>query len=122
MKFFVTCTLEDMEASFDLDRERYYDARIEGLRLFMEKFKIPGTPTQYLSSKKGLIKVIVRSLDDRRKPIPTEILTLDFFIERLDVLRELFRTSEVDESIRNECQGLLLKARRVLDEQRISSV
>ena len=122
MKYLVTCQMDSLEAAYEVDAEKYYDAKMAGLKLFMEECRIPGTPSQYLSSRKGLIAVLVRSLSDSRKFKSDPNLALDFSVERIDSLRKTLRSSRLEESAKTECLGLLMKVRRVLDGQRVSSV
>lgn len=117
----VTCSMEGFPSSSFCVKGDYYGAKIEGLRLYMEERRIPGTPTQYLTGeKRGLITVEAKCRDDRRRAKPAVVPQLSFLIERIDQVRSLVRTSGADSGIKNRCLNHLLNARRELDGLRTS--
>ena len=112
MEWEVTVKMDTKEAVYILTAPKYYDARKKGLELFLREYKIPGRPWEYFSTKKGLIEVSVRSLQDRRKERETP--QKDYYLDQVEYLRKSLRESELDSKTKGESTKLLLKLREVL--------
>ena len=100
------------EAVYTLAAPRYYDARKKGVELFLKENKIPGSPWEYFTTKKGLVEASVRSLRDRRREIPEK----EFYVEQVEYLRKLLRESKLDSDVREKGTKLLIQLRKVLGE------
>jgi len=102
------------EKSYQVVAESHYSARMAGLEKFLEEFKIPGTPLEYLSKKKGMIAIEVSKLLDRRR-IPRSYPQASFYSEHIDRLRKLIREGELPEAKKRKITKLLLDVSEVLD-------
>ncbi len=114
MEWVVTCKMGNLETTYDpIEAGRYYDARIKGLSRFLIDNRIPGRPWEYLSKKRGIIEVIVRTKEDSRKE-PRRTYELDYFLEQSDKLKEQIRDSPLDTSVKRESVKLLRNLGKVL--------
>lgn len=90
----VTLSLEGREKTYQVDTNTHYEARTEALGMFLEEFKIPGRPTDYIVGRfKGLIGITVHSSIDRRGEPKNNEPTEAFMLEQVGKLRRHVRTS-----------------------------
>lgn len=94
--------------------ESHYDARVQALDKFLEEFKIPGTPVEYLTEKKGIIDVSVHKALDRRS-IPRVYPQTTFFVDHIERLRKQIRESELTPDKKRKVTKLLLDISEVLN-------
>lgn len=112
----VTLNFEDKEETYQIDSETHYAARIEALGRFLETYKIPGRPVDYIVGRfKGLISVTVRSAVDKRTQPRNSEPDSAFFLDLTGKLRLHVRTSShlVDKS-KSKATRLLLQLEEVL--------
>jgi hypothetical protein len=101
--------------SYQLSAESHYNARMLGLEKFLEECKIPGTPIEYLTKKKGTIAISVSKLLDRRK-IPRVFPQNTFYFDHVERFRKMVREGELPEAKKRKVVKLLLEVGRVLSE------
>jgi len=109
----VTLRYDGYEKMYPIEADTHYGARIEALGKFLDEFKIPGRPVEFLTKKKGLIEIEVRSAVDRRTltkegPIP------QFYSEQVERLRGWIREGDFPEETKVKATKLLLKLGEVL--------
>lgn len=109
----VTCRLDTARSVYAVSAARYYEAQIKGLRLFLEEYKIPGKPWEYLTTKKGVIEVSVALLKER-KDGTRKALDVSFYYGQIDTLRRLIRTGDFRPDVKKKAGLLLLKLKDVL--------
>ena len=119
MEWEVTVKMDTREAVYTLTAPRYYDARKTGLEMFLRENKIPGRSWEYFSTKKGLIEVSARSLQDRRKE--REAPEKEYYLEQVEYLRKALRESKFDRDTKRKGTQLLLKLKGVLDGEKSST-
>lgn len=113
MEWEVTVKFGSIESVYKVTAPRYHEARIEGLTLFLRENKIPGRPWEYLSSKKGMIEVKVRSLVDKRRE-PRQPMSVQYYLEQIARLRKMIREDSLSPNIKKEAVRLLIKLGEVL--------
>lgn len=111
----VTLKYDGCEKSYPIEADTHYAARIEALGKFLEDFKIPGSPVEYLTRKKGLIEITVRSAVDRRT-FTREGPPASFYTEQVEKMRRWVREGDFPEEIKVKATKLLLKLGEVLGE------
>lgn len=109
----VTLRHNGNERTYPIESETHYAARMSALGLFLEEFKIPGRPVEYLTTKKGVIGIEVKSAVDRRT-FSKEGPTTQFYAEQVSKLRRWVRESSFPEEKKVEATRLLLKLEGVL--------
>lgn len=110
----VTLRYNGCEKTYSVESDTHYAARVEALGMFLEEFKIPGRPIEFLTRKKGLIEIGVRAAVDRRTlnregPPPAQ-----FYTEQVDRLRKWIRESNFPEEKKVKATELLLELEKVL--------
>ena len=110
----VTLRHNSNEKTYPIESDTHYSARMEALGLFLEEFKIPGRPVEFLTTKKGLIGIEVRSAVDRRT-FNKEGPTTQFYVEQVSKLRRWVRESTFPENKKVKATRLLLKLEGVLN-------
>ena len=113
MDWEVIVRMDGAEETYSVEADRYYEARMLGIAQFLEDHQVPGTPTEFLSRKKGLIEVSARSRIDRRRRVPGD--TFEFYLEQVDKLRAWVRRSSLPAEVKRTVSSLLLQAREELD-------
>jgi len=109
----VTLRYNGCEKTYPVESETHYAARMEALGKFLEEFKIPGRPVEYLTRKKNLISIEVKSAVDRRtftKEGPPSL----FYVEQVEKLRKWIRESDFAEDKKTKATKLLLELEEVL--------
>ena len=115
MDWVVTCKMNGLEATYDpIVADRYYDARVKGINQFLIENRIPGRPWEYISKKRGVIEVTVRTKEDSRKD-PRRTYELDYFLEQAGKLKDQIRDSTLSTTVKRESVKLLRNLREVLD-------
>lgn len=109
----VTLRYDGYEKTYPVESETHYSARMEALGKFLEEFKIPGRPVEYLTRKKGLISIEVKSAVDRRTFSKDGPPTL-FYTEQVEKLRRWVRESSFPEKKKTQATKLLLELEGVL--------
>ncbi len=113
MDWEVTIRMGSSIGSYTVTAPKYYEAKIKGLSLFLVEFRIPGRPYEFLTSKKNLVEVGVRALEDRRRGAK-EAPRLNFYLDQVDTLGKLIRLSELNREAKTKSIGLLYDLREVL--------
>ena len=111
----VTLKFNGCERTYPIEADSYYAAKIEALGLFLEEFKIPGKPFEYLTRKKGLIEITARSAVDRRT-FSREGPQPQFYTEQVEKLRKWIREGSLPEKTKTKATKLLLQLGEVLGE------
>lgn len=109
----VTLRFDGYEKTYSIEAESHYDARMQALGKFLEEFKIPGRPVEFLTRKKGLIEITVRSAVDRRT-FSREGPPPQFYTEQVDRLRRWIGKGDFPEVTKVKATKLLLKLGEVL--------
>ena len=112
----VVLSFEGKEETYPVDTETHYAARVEALGKFLETYKIPGRPVDYIVGRfKGLIGITVRSAIDRRS-LPRNSDPDDaFFLDQVGRLRVHVRTSSrLTDKSKTKATRLLLQLEEVL--------
>lgn len=110
----VTLRYNGYEKTYSIESESHYSARMEALGKFLEEFGIPGRPVEYLTRRKGLIDITVRSAVDRRTFTKEGLPPVEFYTSQVDRLRKLIRESEFPETTKVRVTKLLLRVSEVL--------
>jgi hypothetical protein len=112
----VTLTFENTQKTYEKDTNTHYEARVEAIKDFLEEFKIPGKPTDYIVGRfKGLIGVTVRSAVDRRTLPKTNEPSRTYVYEQVTRLRQYVRTSTfLTDKSKSKATKLLLQLEEVL--------
>lgn len=112
----VTLSFEGKEETYKVDSETHYAARIEALDKFLETYKIPGRPVDYIVGRfKGLISVTVRSAIDKRSQPRNSEPDGAFFLDQVGKLRGHVRTSScLTDRSKSKATRLLLQLEEVL--------
>ncbi len=105
--------------SYSVTASKYYEAKIEALKLFLQEFKIPGKAYEFLTTKKDLVEVSVKSSEDRRM-LTRETPTTDFYLSQVDMLIKSLRTGKLDRSVKKKGVGILYDLREVLSGTGVS--
>lgn len=120
MDFLVTVKKGQIEKAYEITTETYYAAKTEGVKRFLDDYKIPGKPWTYLTRKgKTLMSVSVISKKLPKVEVPTP--TNKFYQEKTADFRKLVREGPLEEEIKVEATGLLLKLQEVFNGQLNSS-
>ena len=109
----VTLRYNGNEKTYPIEADTHYAARVEALNKFLEDFKIPGKPVEYLTIKKGLIEITVRSAIDRRT-FTREGPPASFYTEQVEKMRKWVREGDLPEGTKVKATKLLLKLEEVL--------
>lgn len=109
----VTLRYNGYEKSYPIEADSHYAARMEALGKFLEEFKIPGRPVEYLTRKKGLIEINVRSAVDRRT-FTRDGPPTSFYTEQVGRLRKWVREGNFPDETKAKATRLLLKLGEVL--------
>ena len=104
----VTLRYNGYEKTYPIEADSHYAARMEALGKFLEEFKIPGRPVEYLTKKKGLIEIQVRSSVDRRT-LPKDGPSTSFYVEQVDRLRRWVREGDLPKGVKVKATKLLLE-------------
>lgn len=112
----VILSFEGREETYPVDSETHYAARIEALGKFLETYKIPGRPVDYIVGRfKGLISITVRSAVDRRTLPRNSEPDGAFFLDQVGKLRLHVRTSSrLTDKSKSTATSLLLQLEEVL--------
>lgn len=110
----VTLRFNGHEKTYSIESDTHYAARVEALGRFLEEFKIPGRPIEYLTRKKGLIEIGVRAAVDRRTLNKEGPPPAQFYTEQVDRLRKGIRESTFPEKVKIRATKLLLELEGVL--------
>jgi len=102
--------------TYQVDTDTHYAARAEALKQFLEEFKYPGRPVDYIGGRrKGLINISVKTAIDRRTLERPNTDDGQYFLEQIERLRKYVRTSEIlKDRNRAKATELLLKLEEVL--------
>ena len=92
----VSLRFSTYEKSYSIESDTHYGARVIALGKFLEEFKIPGKPVEFLTKKKGLIEITVRSEMDGRTADRSEPST-EFYLGKVESLRKQIRESSLPE-------------------------
>jgi len=93
MDWEVTVQMNGMGSSYLVTAPKYYEAKVKGLSRFLEEYQIPGRPYEFLTSKRELVQVKVKALEDRRRGT-REAPGLTFYLDQVESLKKFIRTSE----------------------------
>ena len=108
----VTLRYGTVEKTYPIESDNHYSARVEALAKFLEEFKIPGRPVEYLTTKKGSIEISVKSAVDRRT-IPRDGPSPLFYIEQTIRLKRWVREGDLPGSKKTKATKLLLQLEEV---------
>ena len=108
----VTLRYGKFEKTYPIEADSHYTARMEALTRFLEEFKIPGRPVEYLTKKKGLIEITVRSEVDRRT-IPRDGPSPLFYVEQTIKFKRWVREGDLPKSKKTAAVKLLLQLEEV---------
>jgi len=112
----VTLRYGEYDKTYPIEADSYYAAKMEALGKFLEEFKIPGKPFEYLTRKKGLIEITARSSVDRRT-FSREGPQPQFYTEQVERLRKWIREGDLPETTKVKATKLLLRLGEVLGGQ-----
>lgn len=113
MDWTVTVRKGDLSGIYEVSAERYYQAKVAGITLFLKENKIPGKPYIYLTSKKNELEVEVKTKVDRRvgeRPMSSN----EYFMEQIDNLLTSIRTSNLVDTCKDEASKFLQRAKEVI--------
>lgn len=112
----VTLRFQDIEKTYTIEADSHYLARVAALDRFLEEYKIPGRPVDYITgSRKGLIEMAVKSAVDRRTLGRGYEPEESFYTDQVEKLRRYVRESRlVPEDKKVEATKLLLELEEVL--------
>jgi hypothetical protein len=113
----VTVKFNSVESTYELSGPglTYAQAKVKGVRLFMEEHEIPGSFNHFVKAYTGAFEVSIRKVipDKLRQVRPTH--PPRFYIEQAERLRKFIRVSQLDENTKVEATRLLVKLKGVLD-------
>jgi len=109
----VTLRYGSNEKTYQIESDTHYGARVVALGMFLEEFKIPGRPVEYVTRKKGLIEITVRSAVDRRT-FGRDEAQPEFYVEQVERLRQWVREGPLSEGKKVKATELLLDLVEVL--------
>jgi hypothetical protein len=112
----VTIRMDGSKGVYKVVADRYYDVKSRALAQFVQEFKIPIKPYQFLTTKKHLVDISTRTLHDRRVGV-RDVSPIEFYIQGIEDLRKAILFAEsIPEVARNSSAKFLIKAREALNE------
>lgn len=112
MKWTVTVSRGSIEKTYEVTEDRYYAAKIEGIRQFLDENKIPGKPWEYISRRRGVLGVVVEAQTGSSKPSTP---TTQFYQEKVLDFRRLVREGPLNEDTKLKASDLLLQLQEVFN-------
>lgn len=113
MDWTVIVKKDSLSGTYEVSAERYYQAKVAGITLFLKENKIPGKPYLYLTAKKNELEVEVRTKVDRRvgeRPLSSN----EYFMEQIDNLLTSIRTSTLGDKCKDTASEFLQRAKEVI--------
>ena len=96
----VDVALGPYQGVYKVSASRYYDAKSRALEMFLEEFKVPGKPYEYLSTKRLLVSIEVKSETDRRTGTKA-VVDSKALVGQLGNLKDLVNWSDIPVAKRN---------------------
>lgn len=113
MLWTVRIRMADFEDTFKVEAERDYSARKQALEAFLIKYSIPGTSTQYLTTRRHQVDISVEcDKDNRRGERPKGYLS--FYTDQIDRIRTSISSGDFSEDVKTASIKKLLEVEELI--------